>query len=154
MPARLKKIAEQEALTQAPDFWNDQIGEFPPDIRDRTFMVELGLRNDPNNENRHPYSFELVFSGVACCIPKRVGTSSAEKLIYQYSLAILFGAMREQFLSITSRMRHGGRLLPTASFLDEDISAPTKILPQDTTHGKELPAPKNVRRRIKANDSN
>ena len=103
-------------------FWEDQV---PPvdGIEERTFMVRLSIRTEPDGAASIPYSFELVFSGVVACFPETLNGFVPALTARQYGLAMIYGAMREQFLTFTSRMPHGARLLPTVSFMEPDPKA-------------------------------
>ena len=100
-------------------FWKDQA---PPvnGIEERTFMVRLSIRTEVEDVTSIPYSFELVFSGVVACFPETLNGFAPALTARQYGLAMIYGAMREQFLTFTSRMPHGARLLPTVSFMEPD----------------------------------
>lgn len=112
------ELQVREICEPFPDFWNAQ--ERTPPIEElpaRTYLVRLAIRSNPEKSKEIPYSFELIFSGVVASVPSFVDMPAADSA-RQYGLAMLYGAMREQFLTMTSRMPHGARLLPTASFMD------------------------------------
>lgn len=117
-------------------FWEDQVT--PVDgIAERTFMVRLSIRTEPEEVASIPYSFELVFSGVVACFPETLNGFAPALTAKQYGLAMIYGAMREQFLTFTSRMPHGARLLPTVSFMEQDPKAAAETSPTtETSPGK------------------
>lgn len=112
------ELQVREVCEPFPQFWDSQ-GQKPPieEFPERTFLVRLAIRSNPEKSFNIPYSFELIFSGVVASVPSFVQMSPADSA-RQYGLAMLYGAMREQFLTMTSRMPHGARLLPTVSFMD------------------------------------
>lgn len=114
VPLEVREICEP-----FPSFWEGQplIAE---GIAERTFMVRLALRTDPSLAASTPYPFEMIFSGVVACVPERLNGFTPGVTARQYGLAMIYGAMREQFLVMTSRMPHGPRLLPTVSFMEPD----------------------------------
>ncbi len=87
-------------------------------LENRTYLVSLGIRTDPEDRRLAPYSFELAVSGIVACMPEMVHELRPEEAARQYGLAMIYGAMREQLLTLTSRMIHGPRLLPTVSFME------------------------------------
>jgi len=99
-----------------PDFWE----KTPPipGLQNRTFRVTLGVRT-PEDSKVGSYIFEFVVTGAIACMPENLGGRSAEDVAFEYGLAILYGMIREQFASISSRMLPGMRLLPTLSFMGE-----------------------------------
>jgi len=119
------------------DYWDEETPPVISGIENRTYSVTLGIRTDPEVKARGPYSFELVFTGVVACVPEMIGDLPPQVAAQQYGYAMVYGAMREQFITLTSRMGHGGRLLPTVSFMDsglpekqggpEDEASPSRI---------------------------
>lgn len=111
------ELQVRELCEPFPQYWETQ-GQTPPieGLEDRTFVVRLAIRTDPELAASLPYAFELIFSGVVASDPSWKHPQAAR----QYGLAMIYGAMREQFLTMTSRMPHGARLLPTVSFMDPD----------------------------------
>lgn len=92
--------------------------------RGRLYFVELRavVDNEPNSEaakqNFAPYKIDVAVEGLIL-IPK-----GAEKLADSEDLAVvngasfLWGAVREQVLTITSRMRAGPVVMPSMNFHD------------------------------------
>jgi hypothetical protein len=116
VPLEVREICEP-----FPTFWEGQ-AQSPEGIAERTFMVRLALRTDPDLSGTIPYPFEMIFSGVVACMPKTVNGFPPALTARQYGLAMIYGAMREQFLVMTSRMPYGPRLLPTVSFMEPDLA--------------------------------
>ena len=105
-------------------YWNGK----PPreGLGDRTFFVGLALRTNPDEKDVGPYKFEIKATGVVAVIPEKIGKLEAPEAAYQYGLALLFGMIREQIYTTTSRMKWGPIILPIASFLD-DTPPPLEI---------------------------
>lgn len=117
------------------------IGEADPDHeRGTVFFVELRVvvDNEPNPDNEDqkyaPYKVDVAVEGVVL-IPK-----GAEKLGDPEDLAavngasMLWSAVREQVLTITSRMRAGPVVLPSVHFHDlkkrneaPNVAAPSAV---------------------------
>lgn len=114
------ELQVREICEPFPDYWEEQS---PPveGLQERTFIVRLAIRSDPEQASRIPYAFELIFSGVVAS-PPSLNLFTPVQSARQYGLAMIYGAMREQFLTMTSRMPHGARLLPTVSFMEPDAS--------------------------------
>jgi hypothetical protein len=109
----------QENCQPFRDYWDSATPPLAPGIEDRTFAVRLGIRSDPEHGGAVlAYEFDLLFSGVVACLPERTSEFDPEQMARQYGFAMIYGAMREQFLTLTSRMPNGPRLLPTVSFME------------------------------------
>lgn len=121
-------IQVKETIRSVSDFWTEKNPPPAPGVEKRTFVVTLGVRTDPEDRTV-PYMFDLVCSGVVACMPDRVHALTASEAARQYGLAMIYGAMREQLLTATSRMVHGGRLLPTVSFMEPPASTSQLDLP-------------------------
>lgn len=100
-------------------YWTEENPPIAPGVEKRTFVVRLGVRTDPERQTKGPYVFELEFAGIVACMPERLNEFAPDQAARQYGFAMLYGAMREQFLSVTSRMPHGPSLLPTVSFMED-----------------------------------
>lgn len=117
-------------IEPATEYWKDQ-PVLESGMEGRTYRVQLGVRTPPNSP-AGPYSFEIVCSGIfACTADKLFKTLSPEDAIAEYGYTILFGVIREQLVSLTSRMTYGSRMLPTMSFMG-DRTPPDKTATQPT----------------------
>jgi hypothetical protein len=116
-----RNLQLQNAATIAkyPDYWTqgDNVDAY---IKEHTYLVRLGIRTPPS-ENGYPYSFEIMFSGVIVNFDPADGNS--DQLAAKYGLALLYGAIRDQIMGMTGKMKRGGLLLPTMSFEDETFDA-------------------------------
>ena len=117
------------------------IGEADPDHeRGTVFFVELRVvvDNEPNPDNKDqkyaPYKVDVAVEGVVL-IPKGAGQlADAEDLAAVNGASMLWSAVREQVLTITSRMRAGPVVLPSVHFHDlkkrneaPEVAAPPAI---------------------------
>ena len=101
------------------------IGEADPDHeRGTVFFVELRVvvDNEPNPDNKDqkyaPYKVDVAVEGVVL-IPKGAEQlADAEELAAVNGASMLWSAVREQVLTITSRMRAGPVVLPSVHFHD------------------------------------
>ena len=101
------------------------IGEADPDHeRGTVFFVELRVvvDNEPNPDNKDqkyaPYKVDVAVEGVVL-IPMVVDQlADAEDLAAVNGASMLWSAVREQVLTITSRMRAGPVVLPSVHFHD------------------------------------
>ena len=115
------EIQVKEECQLFSEYWDDEKSLSSGEgIRDRTYRVRLSIRTGQEAAKAAPYAFDLVFAGVVACMPPRLNQFSPEQAARQYGFAMIYGAMREQFLTATSRMPHGPRLLPTVSFMEPD----------------------------------
>jgi hypothetical protein len=103
-----------------PGFW-EQPPE-PADLKERTFMVTLGIRT-PATKSFHNYGFELVVSGVLVSLREEYRSHSVQDMVLEYGLTLLYGIAREQFTATTARMSNGPCVLPTMSFIGEISSS-------------------------------
>ena len=117
------------------------IGEADPDHeRGTVFFVELRVvvDNEPNPDNKDqkyaPYKVDVAVEGVVL-IPKGAEQlADAEDLAAVNGASMLWSAVREQVLTITSRMRAGPVVLPSVHFHDlkkrneaPEVTAPPAI---------------------------
>ena len=136
------ELQVKEEFHAHESYWNEDNPPLAPGIEKRTFVVRLGIRTNPEQQTRGPYVFELEFAGIVACMPERLNEFGPDQAARQYGFAMLYGAMREQFLSVTSRMTHGPSLLPTVSFMEDTpkSSQPTQAISgPEGTEGTEGP---------------
>ena len=108
-------LQSAKTICKNPEFWEKQL-DIDAAVRDHTYAVKLGIRTPPNSTG-YPYNFEIQFTGVVVNFDSVDGDS--DKLAAKYGLALLYGAIRDQLLSLTSKMKAGQLLVPTMSFEDE-----------------------------------
>lgn len=105
-------------IEQVNDYWNKDEKLEPPELRNRTYEVTLGIRTPPQ-KNFEQYHFEIVVTGVIVCLPENFQHKSVADMAHEYGLTLLYGIIREQFAATTARMRGGTKMLPTLSFIGE-----------------------------------
>ena len=113
-----------------PEYWEHE--HEIPNLRERTYMVTLGLRT-PDDAHFEGYKFEIVVSGAIACLPEEFKSKSVEDMVLEYGLALLYGMLREQFATTTARMSTGQKLLPTLSFLGETSTPKSKLKTNEAT---------------------
>lgn len=119
------------------------IGEAEPDpTRGRLFSLELRVLvdNQPlpqaTDQRFAPYTIEVAVEGVVL-IPKGAEQYGApEDLAAVNGASLLWSAVREQVLSITSRMRAGPAMLPTVHFHDLKQNTAQLAMPTETREAR------------------
>lgn len=122
----------------------------PTDERGTMFFVELrvAVDNVPNpdtaDQKYAPYKIDVAIEGVVL-IPKGAEElADPEDLAAVNGASMLWSAVREQVLTITSRMRAGPVVLPSVHFHD---------LKKQTEASKVSAAPKTGARRVRRSKS-
>jgi hypothetical protein len=100
------------------NYWSEDDQVDPPELKNRTYAVSLGIRTPPEKNYKH-YNFEMVVTGVFVCLQEKFETKTVQDMVFEYGLTLLYGMIREQFAATTSRMRGGTKVLPIVSFLGE-----------------------------------
>lgn len=100
------------------DYWGPEENPEPPELKNRTYAVSLGIRTPPQ-KNYEKFHFEFVVTGVIVCLRESFTSKSVHDMVHEYGLTLLYGIIREQFAATTSRMRGGTKMLPTLSFMGE-----------------------------------
>lgn len=109
-------LQSAKAITKSPEFWDDD-DKVDPEAKEHTYTVRLGIRTPLRESTAYPYQFEVIFSGVVVNFDHTDGDS--DQLATKYGLALLYGAVRDQIIALSSKMKHGRLLLPTMSFDDD-----------------------------------
>lgn len=92
-----------------------QLG-IPTDEKDlHQFALLLNVEFSPEEESQFPYSFSVGMEGVFT-IDHDGDIEERKRLVVCNGAAILYGAAREQLLSLTARHRFGPMMLPSADF--------------------------------------
>ena len=111
--------------------------------RGKLYFVELRavVDNEPNpdstKQNFAPYKIDVAVEGLIL-IPKGADSlGDAEDLAVVNGASLLWGAVREQVLTITSRMRGGPVVMPSMNFHDmkkanrsPDVPVPAAVAPK------------------------
>ncbi|HKR46038.1 MAG TPA: hypothetical protein VJU59_41330 [Paraburkholderia sp.] len=81
------------------------------------FALKLGLKCLPKEaDDPFPYSFDVEAEGFFEVIAE--DEQKAHKLVVANGAAVLYGAIREQMLTLTGRFPQGPMMLPTVNFLN------------------------------------
>jgi preprotein translocase subunit SecB len=91
------------------------------------FVLQVKVFGAPTSaSSKFPYTFSVCAEGVFE-ITHSGDISERKRIVVVNGAGVLYGAIREQLLSTTSRCSHGAMLLPTADFRslrEDDKSAP------------------------------
>jgi hypothetical protein len=127
------------------------IGEADPvPNRGRIFLLELRVlvNNEPNPESPDqrfsPYSIDVAVEGMVLIPQGAERLGLPEDLAVVNGASLLWSAVREQVLAITSRMRAGPVMLPTVHFHDLKQGAEHAVTSDQAP--KALPAAKRAAR--------
>lgn len=90
------------------------LGE-PDDSDPHQFVVKLGISCGPDKDSSFPYLFSASLEGVFT-IDHNGDLEERKRLVVCNGASILYGAAREQLLSLTARHKFGPMLLPAANF--------------------------------------
>jgi preprotein translocase subunit SecB len=99
-------------------------------IEPSCYVVHYAFRINNEEGKKCPYLIECIVSGLFEVVGK-VPKEERETFVKVNGTTLLFGAIREQIASITSRSINGMLLLPTVNFLDlkkpkPEITGPAK----------------------------
>lgn len=112
---------EIELQPEVTLFSNDDDGEYGP------YMLRLVLIYEPE-ENTFPYSFEVIIEGIFS-ITQDSDFKDCKKIVLVNGASVLYAAVREQLMSISSRHLYGPMLLPTLNFQQLDLSKEQEARP-------------------------
>jgi len=87
----------------------------PDTVDPREFVVTLKLDHAPADDSVFPYSFMIEAEGLFT-IDHDGDLDERRRLVAVNGASILYGAMREQLLTLSSRHRYGPVLLPCLDF--------------------------------------
>lgn len=101
-----------------------------------TLRLLINNEADPSNSDQKfsPYKLDVEAGGVVIVANGADALGDSEDLVTVNGLALIWGAIREQVATITSRMPAGTALLPSVNFLDMRKGLETGDAP---TSGKE-----------------
>lgn len=99
--------------------------EDDPDAKD--FALTLSVTNNKEPGESFPYLFNAIIEGLFT-IDHQGDPEERERLVVINGASILFGAIREQLLTLSLRHRYGPMLLPCLNFrgLQLDTSTPSE----------------------------
>ncbi len=78
--------------------------------------IKLRLQASPKEGTSFPYRFDITIVGFLNGERLVEDHHKREHLVLVNGTSLLYGAIRDEVLRLTSRMRHGPLLLPTSSF--------------------------------------
>ncbi|RZA15916.1 MAG: hypothetical protein EOP10_25520 [Proteobacteria bacterium] len=78
--------------------------------------IKLRLRGEPKEGESFPYRFDVSVIGFLNGEGLVESKHTLQDLVLVNGTSLLYGVLRDEVLRLTSRMRHGALLLPTASF--------------------------------------
>lgn len=91
------------------------LGEPDNESDPHQFVVMLGIFGATKEESNFPYEFSACLEGVFT-IEHDGDLDERKRLVVCNGASILYGAAREQLLSLTARHKYGPMLLPAANF--------------------------------------
>lgn len=105
-----------------PDFSNANFSSrvgigVPKDNAKSKYALRLALEIEPKSESSFPYSIDIEMEGFFAVVDEKT-ISDPRNMVLVNGSAVLYGAIREHLLMVTSRFVHGNLMLPTVNFLD------------------------------------
>jgi preprotein translocase subunit SecB len=99
-----------------------EVGEVPAQGEDpRDFMIKLGIVLENKKGKIAPYDISVEVLGSFIVSPD-IQVDKRRDFVVINGCAILYGALREIVLTMTSRFEAGGIVLPTINFVDHITS--------------------------------
>lgn len=92
-----------------------RLGETDGDA-DRKFLVHLDLNAKPKENSTFPYQFAIGADAIVSFHGTDSDSATMRDLVLVNGASLLFGALREVLLSLTSRFPNGPVMLPSADF--------------------------------------
>ena len=83
-----------------------------------SMLVSVRLKIENSEGKTAPYKMNVAVSGLFKWLPKDTGVEKRKDLIVVNGATILYGAIREMTLTVTSRSTSGPLLLPAVNFED------------------------------------
>jgi preprotein translocase subunit SecB len=119
-----------------PTTFNREVGISPLPGKPNEWQLELTIKiASTDKTNPYIYDIEIHAIGIVELIVE-VPPDDRQKLAVVNGLSILYGAVREMVINLTSRSPYGALMLPTISFTD----VLTEIQPANTP-AQPVPAP-------------
>jgi preprotein translocase subunit SecB len=91
------------------------LGEPSGESDPHQFVINLNITCNPGEQSHFPYLFAASLEGVFT-INHEGDLEERKRLVVCNGASMLYGAAREQLLSLTARHRYGPMLLPAANF--------------------------------------
>ncbi len=96
---------------------------------------EVEIKLTEGSVSSFPYHFTIALYGIFT-INKELSEETGEKLFRINAPALLYSAAREIIFNMTSHTKHQAFLLPSVSFIDEDITVKKEMV-EETTKSNE-----------------
>lgn len=101
-----------------PTTFNREVGISPLPGKQNEWQLELTIKiASTDKTNPYIYDIEIQTIGIVELIVE-VPSDDRQKLAVVNGLSILYGAVREMVINLTSRSPYGALMLPTISFTD------------------------------------
>lgn len=91
------------------------LGEPADDGDPHQFALLLEIQYSPEKDSHFPYTFSVTLEGVFI-IEHDGDIEERKQLVVCNGAAILYGAARDQLLTLTARQKFGPMMLPSANF--------------------------------------
>lgn len=88
------------------------------DDNPHSFLLTLEIECDPEDNSSFPYLFSFKVEGVFECNYSEDDLEERKKYVVCNGSSMLYGAVREVLITLTSRQKYGPLLLPTTSFMN------------------------------------
>jgi len=125
-----RQLVEEESDGQLFDFNEVMIGEgievtlLPAEAgKDTVYAVKLHIQIKNEEGKLAPYDIDIEVAGLFE-IDDKVKPEDREDMITINGCAVLYSAIRDQVLTLTSRSANGQLMLPTVNFIDRKKEKP------------------------------
>lgn len=126
----------EPAFEQPFDFDDVMIGEgaevvaLPEDEAKTIYAVKLHIMIENKEGKLAPYDIDIEAAGMFV-ISDKIKAEEREEMMTVNGCAVLYGCIRDQVLTLTSRCSNGPLMLPTVNFLDRKKKKPAEKKIQD-----------------------
>ncbi|BAK10838.1 hypothetical protein PAJ_0758 [Pantoea ananatis AJ13355] len=86
------------------------------DENPNNFLLSLDVECVPEESSSFPYVFKFRVEGIFECSFPENDTEERKRFVVSNGSTMLYGAVREVLINLTSRQKYGPVLLPTTSF--------------------------------------
>jgi preprotein translocase subunit SecB len=109
------------------------------DASERSFGLELTIKQDAVEEKNLPYAYELRMVGFIEVLPKNLSENKMRRMVEINGPSMLFGAAREILRAATGRGPYGHVLIPSTTFYTppEVPKAKKKVAAKRALKGKK-----------------
>ena len=97
---------------------------------DDSMLVSIRLRIPNEDGKKAPYKINIAVTGIFEWLNKSTDRTERRDLTVVNGATILYGAIREMVLTVTSRSMSGAMLLPSVNFIDNKPSLATPVEPE------------------------